>query len=238
MNKTTLIITCEHCGNYVPKEYQYLFSDYQQLLSTHHGYDVGVKSLARQFAEAFNVKLFNTKITRLIVDCNRSLWRSTLFSEITKPLSKKEKNNILQKYYYPHRNKISDYFKSESSAGQRLLHLALHSFTPVLNSQIREAELGFLYDPSRKNEKEISRIWKKQMSLVLPGWRLRFNYPYRGKPDGLTAHFRKIYPDNRYLGIELELNQKFVNNQGSIPDDICNKIVESFRSTIREFKWL
>ena len=52
------------------------------------------------------------------------------------------------------------------------------------------------------------------------------------------AGFRKMYPDKKYLGVELEINQKFVDKNGSFPQDICNKIVHSFRYTFNEFSWL
>lgn len=40
---------------------------------------------------------------------------------------------------------------------------------------------------------------------------VRFNYPYLGKADGFTTHLRKKFKDN-YIGIELEVNQKFAKN--------------------------
>jgi predicted N-formylglutamate amidohydrolase len=238
MKNTTLIITCEHAANEIPGKYRYLFSGYENILKTHRGYDLGVLSLAKHFANTFNVKLFRTRFSRLLVDVNRSLWRRTLFSEITKSLTRNEKDIILKEYYYPHRNEITQHIEKEAQNGQKLLHIALHSFTPVLNGTERKAELGFLYNPQRKNEKAISRNWKKTMQKELPQWRLRYNYPYRGKPDGLTAHFRRMYPDNKYLGIELEVNQKFVDPGGDFPIDICNKITNSFRNTLQQFYWL
>ncbi|MEO8932838.1 MAG: N-formylglutamate amidohydrolase, partial [Xanthomarina sp.] len=39
----------------------------------------------------------------------------------------------------------------------------------------------------------------------------RFNYPYLGKADGFTSYLRKQFPKN-YLGIEIEVNQKFSKN--------------------------
>jgi len=238
MKNTTLIITCEHAGNEIPGKYRKLFSGYEEILKTHRGYDLGILSLAKHFSKEFNVKLYKTRISRLLVDVNRSLWRKTLFSEVTKTLSKEEKDLILYEYYYPHRNEITRHIENEATNGQKLLHIALHSFTPKLNSAERTAELGFLYNSQRKNEKAISQHLKKEIQKVLPEWRLRYNYPYRGKPDGLTAHFRKMYPDKKYLGVELEINQKFVNRTGSFPQNICNKIVDSFRYTLNKFNWL
>jgi len=118
-----------------------------------------------------------------------------------------------------------------------VLHIATHSFTPILKDIERNADIGFLYNPERFNEKLISNEWKRCVR-ELSGLRVRFNYPYRGKPDGLTAHFRKLYPDDRYLGVELEVNQKFVKENGAFPKEISGPIISSFRKTLIQFKWL
>jgi hypothetical protein len=40
--------------------------------------------------------------------------------------------------------------------------------------------------------------------------RVRRNYPYAGKADGLTAYLRRLFPGAAYLGVELEVNQQCV----------------------------
>ena len=40
--------------------------------------------------------------------------------------------------------------------------------------------------------------------------RVRRNYPYAGKGDGLTSYLRRRFPPGAYVGIELEVNQSIV----------------------------
>jgi hypothetical protein len=40
---------------------------------------------------------------------------------------------------------------------------------------------------------------------------IEFNKPYLGIDDGLTTYLRTVYPDSHYAGIEIEINQKFVD---------------------------
>ena len=47
-----------------------------------------------------------------------------------------------------------------------------------------------------------------------PALRVRRNYPYTGKSDGLTAYLRRRFDADRYLGIELEINQAQVAGKG------------------------
>jgi hypothetical protein len=45
--------------------------------------------------------------------------------------------------------------------------------------------------------------------------RLRRNYPYRGRSDGLASLMRKRHGDDAYVGIELEVNQRFPAEGGA-----------------------
>ena len=38
-----------------------------------------------------------------------------------------------------------------------------------------------------------------------------YNCPYNGADDGLTTYLRNKYSPDAYLGIELEISQRFVN---------------------------
>ena len=53
------------------------------------------------------------------------------------------------------------------------------------------------------------------LAQLAPELRLRRNYPYQGRGDGLTALLRKRHPDAAYVGIELEVNQRFVEQGGA-----------------------
>ena len=206
------------------------------MLRSHRGYDLGVWSIAVRFSSDLKATLFKNHVSRLLVDTNRSLWRRTLFSEKTKTLPKSERQKILDTYYFPHRDAITSFIAAEIKKGKQVLHIATHTFTPILKGEERKTEIGLLYDPGRSNEKKISLEWKKTLNETMPEMRVRFNYPYRGKPDGLTAHFRKLHPNGNYLGVELEVNQKFVKN-GSFPEDILNGLVQSFKLALEKFSW-
>jgi hypothetical protein len=54
----------------------------------------------------------------------------------------------------------------------------------------------------------------RELAHLAPDLRLRRNYPYRGRGDGLTAALRRRHPDAAYVGIELEVNQSLVEQRG------------------------
>jgi predicted N-formylglutamate amidohydrolase len=91
------------------------------------------------------------------------------------------------------------------------VHVAVHSFTPELDGEVRNSDVGLLYDSRRKQEAEFSRKWAAALRGIDPSLRLRLNYPYAGAADGLTTWMRRRHPQSRYLGVELEINQAIVD---------------------------
>jgi len=191
-----LLVTCEHGGNRVPARYRGLFP--RALLESHRGWDPGALELARALAPG----VIFTTTTRLLVDCNRSEGHPRLFHEAV-PAGERE--SILARYYRPHRDRV----KAAVRRLQPVLHLGIHSFTPVLDGKRRDVDVGFLYDPSRRREREFARRWAAALRDARPDLRVRMNRPYKGTSDGLTTSLRAMLPDARYAGIELEVNQAF-----------------------------
>jgi len=84
----------------------------------------------------------------------------------------------------------------------------------VLDGEVRNAEVGLLYDSRRKSEGALCRRWGTLLHTLDPELRVRRNYPYSGRSDGLTTALRRQHAESRYVGIELELNQALVGSKG------------------------
>jgi len=206
-----IVVSCEHAGNAIPEKYKPLFKMAQSALNSHRGYDLGALDLFESIENNYIFHKQSATTSRLLVDINRSLHRKTLFSEFTIQIAQHEKTEILDTYYYSFRKsfeaKIRDLWKQDTT----VLHLSVHSFTPVLNGKLRATDFGILYHPGRIAEKLFAKIWKAEITKILPGFRTRFNYPYSGKPDGHVRYYRDI-ETQKYLGIEFEMNQKYAGN--------------------------
>lgn len=209
--KAKFIITCEHGGNEVPDELLKYFSKSGDILNTHRGYDIGALELARKISAGLDSPFFYSETTRLVADLNRSIFSKNLFSEFTSVLNKEEKDHILQKYYFPYRETVESEI-AKLAEDHRVIHIAVHSFTPVMNDQIRNADIGLLYDPKRKPEKTFCSLWKQKLDKETPSFRTRMNYPYRGISDCLPLKLKRILPPDKYTGIELEINNKIFEN--------------------------
>ncbi len=222
------VVTCEHGGNRIPARYRRAFADAGALLQTHRGYDAGALALAREFASRLAAPLFFSTTSRLLVDLNRSIGHPRLYSEATRGMPGKVRKEILEAYYLPYRNKIEAEVAEAIARGRRVIHVASHSFTPVLSGIARNADIGLLYDPARPGEVETCRRWQAQLGVLAPGLKVRRNYPYTGKSDGLTAWLRRRFPVEAYIGIELEINQKHVLEGGRHWRDVRECVIEAF----------
>ena len=178
-------------------------------------------------AERFAAPLYYDTTTRLLVDLNRSVGTPDLHSEATKHLSLMERRAILERYYHPHRQKTEGAIRDAVETGVRVIHVASHSFTPELNGQVRTADIGLLYDPARQGEVAFTTAWLVALGRSDPSLRLRRNYPYLGTSDGLTMALRRRHPPDRYIGVELEVNQRYVEEGGPEWPRIRSMLIES-----------
>lgn len=209
-----LLLTCEHGGHEVPGLLRSYFVARHTLLTSHRGWDAGALDLTHQLAEALAPRLVAPPITatlsRLVVDLNRSPWHRHVFSEITRPLPAAERRALLARHHHPYRHQVRQTLERALAQGERVLHLGVHSFTPIWNGQPRPTAIGLLYDPRRPTERDLARRWTRDLERTLHHTDLRIhrNRPYRGTSDGLTTTLRREFPEPDYLGFELEMNQQ------------------------------
>jgi predicted N-formylglutamate amidohydrolase len=209
VSRQRLVVTCEHGGNEIPRAYQSLFRGAAEVLASHRGWDPGALTLARVLARRLDRPLLAVTTSRLLVEANRTPSNPRIWSRFTKALPKEERERILERWWRPHRRIVETAVAGATRTG-RVLHVAVHSFTPRLEGKARNAEIGLLYDSRRKREAALCHLWAAILRRLDPSLRLRFNYPYRGSADGLTTWLRRRHPESRYLGIELEINQALV----------------------------
>jgi len=207
-DKTRILVTCEHGGNKIPDGYEQYFRSALSQLESHRGYDPGALEMARAIAQKGNWPLVYETISRLLVEQNRSRYRKEVFSAISSKFSLELRTTLLETVYDPYHDKVKNILVVNDNHKMRTLHFSIHSFTPVLNGVVRNADIGLLYDPSRKEELLVCSHVASFLRKNIPGLRIRKNYPYKGISDGLTRTMRKHFSLSRYCGIEIEINQK------------------------------
>lgn len=223
-----IIITCEHGGHRVPAAYRSLFVGRDRVLRSHRGYDPGALELARMLSRSIRAPLIFSDVTRLLVELNRSPDSDDFFSAVTRSASAKQQIGIVRDHYLPYRRKVERRIEGWLGEGRRVLHLSIHSFTPVFRGRRRDLDIGLLYDPARKLEATFCKAWRSSLHKCDPSLVVRANQPYRGTADGFTTYLRTLPgAAAHYAGIELEINQRFCRGSEKQWRALQSRIVES-----------
>lgn len=228
---TRVLLTCEHGGHEVPTEVRALFAGADDVLRSHRGWDPGALALFEALRPLADRALAGST-SRLVVELNRSLNSPALFSAFTRDLPPAQRDHLLDEHYTPFRTASADAVAAWRSDQHRVLHLSVHSFTPVLDGRSRMMDIGLLYDPARDWERTLAEVWEQQLHREAPDIVIRHNEPYKGTDDGHTTALRAVHPDG-YAGIELEVNQRFASPDGHRMDErIAQTVVRSFRALL------
>lgn len=240
MSSDAIILSCEHASNHVPGRFAAQFRGADDVLASHRGHDIGAAWLARWLARRLGAPLFLGGITRLLVDLNRSLQHRHVFSSYASALSVDDRALLIGRYYRPYRDAVTAAVTGCLDAGQRVLHVAVHSFTPQLGDVVRTADIGLLYDPGRAPEAALCHAWQDTLRPLASPLVVRRNYPYRGVSDGFTRSLRRSLATPAYAGIELEVSQQHLGRPGAPRRALAEAILaalEQARARVPRTAW-
>jgi len=227
-----VVLSCEHGGNEVPPRYAACFDGAagRAALAGHRGWDPGSLELAVGLADELDAPLVVQRVTRLLVECNRSADHPRLWSELSAPLPPDERRRILARYWTRHRDAVRR--AVTAGHGATVIHVGVHTFTPVWAGRPRTTDVGILYDPARPAELGLARAWQRLLRTepAARGLTVHRNRPYRGWTDGLTTTLRSELPPSRYLGLELEVSQGLV----PVSSALVEALADSLRTAIAE----
>ncbi|HXV76308.1 MAG TPA: N-formylglutamate amidohydrolase [Candidatus Polarisedimenticolaceae bacterium] len=231
-----ILISCEHASNRLPPELEAP----TELLDLHVAWDPGALIVAERLAARFAAPLHQGRYSRLVVDLNRTVGNSRLIRRVSdghripfnRGLRPGEIERRIERYYRPYRQAVERGVTEIVRREGRCVHLTIHSFTPVLRGKVRGNDVGLMYDPSRRPEADLMRELRGKLTEAT-GLVVWLNKPYSGTADGIQPRFREAYPADRYVGIELELNQKHAaDTRASIA------IADAFAGALEGLRWL
>lgn len=201
------IITCEHASPEIPGPWNHVLAPFCKTCEPHQIWDPGTSEIGSSLARRLDAPVFKGEHTRLLVDLNRAEDHPTLFCPLVRDLPERDRENILQTYYRPFREETLQMLNTLLAGELPVIHLSIHSFTPIYDGHVRDADFGLLFDPQVPTENELARRWLDQLRAAQPDLICRENYPYLGTDDGHAPALRKRFPSDHYLGFELEFNQ-------------------------------
>ncbi|GLS37347.1 N-formylglutamate amidohydrolase [Mesorhizobium tianshanense] len=151
------MLTCDHASNFLPPEFGTLGLAAEEL-SRHIAWDPGALPVARHIAEALDATLVETRISRLVIDCNRPLDAPDLISAISETtavpgnagLTEKQRAARIALSWQPFHDAVERIIDNRLARGLETRLVSVHSFTPVYKGKSRPWHVGIIHDEDRR----------------------------------------------------------------------------------------
>ena len=219
--KKQIIFICDHASNKIPKKYENLGLQTENILS-HIAWDIGAKLISLKLAKEMKACCFLSNFSRLIIDPNRELKDKDLIARNSfgvnipgnKKISNIEKVQRLKSFHNKYHEGLSSIIEKKKLIKRELVLFSIHSFT----------KKSLFFD--RPNE--IGLLWNKDMSIAIPLYKelnklninVGNNFPYPGFYFNYTLDRHSLNGEIKNLSIEIRndliCNRKGINKWGSI----------------------
>jgi predicted N-formylglutamate amidohydrolase len=200
-----ILLVCDHASCRMPRSLGDMGLD-PFARRCHLAIDIGAGPLTEALAESLGVTAVVQNYSRLVVDCNRQLMDPSAFLEYgdgilvpgNRNLSQADKDLRASALYWPYHVAIGEQIERLAQSGPQPALVSIHSFTPVLNGQSREWQMGVLWDRDEK----MRRIFLD--GLREAGYKVGDNEPYSGKaPQDFTIDHHAEEIGLPHVGIEI-----------------------------------
>jgi len=163
-----------------------------------------------------------------LIDVSRSASHRYLHGPLARQWPPWRKQWLVEHVYRRYRDRVRLAIEHIAAGFSFVLHVSVRSFSAKSKGRYRRTDVGLLYDPSRRNERDVCLDWIDQMYEINPNVRMRRNYPRRGTRDSLTKAMRGELSLDRYLGIELWLNRAWASRDVRLRSrtlvDLCDAL--------------
>jgi len=228
-----VLLVCDHASNRFPRSLGTMGLDYLNRVS-HIALDIGAGAVANALAEKLGATSVLCQYSRLIVDCNRALIDESTFLEhsdgVDVPgnhnLQISEKERRASEIYWPYHNAIKGQIVRLKKNEIEPIVISIHSFTPVINGNDREWEVGVLWD----KDPATAEIFLTRLAKA--GYLVGDNKPYSGKdPEDFTIDYHAESIGLSHVGIEI--SQNLISHDDGVErvSDILKKIISTYTIT-------
>ena len=200
-----VVLIGDHAGNLVPEALGDLGVPEAER-TRHIAWDIGIAALGARLSTALGAPFVEQRYSRLVIDCNRDPDRADAIPEVSDAapipanhaLSPADRAARVAAIHEPYQQAIAALLAERRARDQRTILVALHSFTPVMQSIARPWHCGLLHHLGNTSLVEpMLTALRRDPTLVVGD-----NEPYAMNGIDHTVP-RHAYPDLPYLEIEV-----------------------------------
>ena len=207
-----LVITCEHASNDVPAPLVADPSD-QDALAAHWGWDIGAREVVFELVRRKSCVAVLARASRLVIDVNRPTDHGELIRRRTDGhaltfndgIDDAEVQRRIDTYYAPYHQAIDTLCSDRLGNGGDVVLFSVHSFTPQLGDDVREMEIGVLFDGHDAVAGRFAGM------LDDAGFKVALNQPYSGR-TGLIFAAQRHGKQHGCIYLEIEIRQDLLGD--------------------------
>ena len=237
-SRSKFVLICDHAESSLPEEYGTLGVP-GALLDEHIAYDIGAANMTRRMAETLGATAVLSRFSRLLIDPNRSPDHQGLIPMESdgvdipgnKSVDAEERGLRRARYYDPYHRAIDRAIAAQLAQGFVPAIVGIHSFTPVMQGEVRPWEAGILWNNDPRLARPLIDILGRNPSLTIGD-----NLPYSGK---LLAYSLDHHGGDHGLpNVVIEIRQDLVDSaeKAYLWADILANVLQEIEQDCRIFK--
>ena len=216
---SSFLLIGDHAGRRIPAALEMLGIGDEDA-ARHIAWDIGVAALGARLAARIDAMFVAQRYSRLVVDCNRAPGAVDAMPAISdgtaipgnRDLDDEGRAARVAAIHAPYQQAIADALAQRDAAGQAMVIVALHSFTPKMGTGTgaRPWQIGILHDRGDTSFAARCLEWLRAQGDLTVG----DNEPYRMDQIDYTIP-RHAYPNGRRY-VEIEIRQDLLGDDVGI----------------------
>jgi predicted N-formylglutamate amidohydrolase len=209
--KSPFLIICDHASNHVPEPFGTLGLEAADL-QRHIAWDPGALPVARRLAAALDATLVESRVSRLVIDCNRPLDAPDLILAVSpsegivvpanQNLSPEQRTERVSVAWKPFHAAIDRLVEERLAQDRPAWLVSVHSFTPFYKGADRPWQIGIIHDDDERLARPMIDALKRDRDLTVgvnepysPADRVYFTLEQHGRSRNLPCAMIEIRND-------------------------------------------
>lgn len=213
------VLVCDHASRRIPERYGDMGLSEAERIS-HIAWDPGALEVSQALRDILDAPLVESTVSRLVIDANRDPAAANLIwtlSEATRiaaneGLSLDERQFRIEAYHQPYHDAIDALLDARQAAGQDVVLVCVHSFTPVFLGQARPWPIGVIHG----KDVHFTRALRDALAEDEPSLNIGWNEPYAAL-NGVTLTLEKHGDDRGLPATMIEIR----NDEISAPPGVA-----------------
>jgi len=202
-----ILLLCDHASNAIPEAHASLGLGPAEL-DDHIAWDAGAASVTRRLSERLDCPALLTRVSRLLIDCNRAPddWDSIVELGERTPvpgnigLTDEQRSERIAAYHRPYHDRIE---QVRLALGKQIRAvIAIHSFVPVYLDKKRPWHVGLIHNKDSRIARGLAARLRAEQDLVVgdnepyaPSDRVYYTLSRHAESQGLPSLMIEIRND-------------------------------------------